>query len=117
LLVSAVPSTYSDKLYPSRSEWEDAVGASAVRLQWDPDHHPSGAKLERRAIQLGLRDETLRAFGRSELLEVIDLTEFVAGQRPQVAAAERGVLLTPVERMYRPADPALCARLGLAAVE
>ena len=28
-----------------------------VRLQWDPDHTPSGASEKRRAIQLGLRDE------------------------------------------------------------
>ena len=28
-----------------------------VRLQWDPDHAPSGASEKRRAIQLGLRAE------------------------------------------------------------
>ena len=28
-----------------------------VRLQWDPDHHPSGTQERRRAIQLGLRDQ------------------------------------------------------------
>ena len=28
-----------------------------VRLQWDPDHAPSGLPEKRRAIQLGLRDE------------------------------------------------------------
>ena len=28
-----------------------------VRLQWDPDHDPSGAPQKRRAIQLGLRAE------------------------------------------------------------
>ena len=27
-----------------------------IRLQWDPDHHPHGAKIDgRRAIQLGLK--------------------------------------------------------------
>lgn len=30
---------------------------SAVRLQWDPDHDPSGTCERRRAIQLGLRNE------------------------------------------------------------
>ena len=30
-----------------------------VRLQWDPDHGPSGEPLPRRAIQLGLRNEVL----------------------------------------------------------
>jgi hypothetical protein len=28
-----------------------------VRLQWDPDHHPNGSPLKRRAIQLGLRND------------------------------------------------------------
>jgi hypothetical protein len=30
---------------------------SSVRLQWDPDHDPTGAPEQRRAIQLGLRNE------------------------------------------------------------
>ena len=34
---------------------------SQVRLQWDPDHTPSGAPHKRRAIQLGLRDEVSEA--------------------------------------------------------
>ena len=32
---------------------------SQVRLQWDPDHDPHGASQQRRAIQLGLRDEVM----------------------------------------------------------
>src|SRR5882724_8185185 len=55
LLARAVPSSWDRDLYPTSDEWSRAVGRSDVRLQWDPDHHPKGAKLERRAIQLGLR--------------------------------------------------------------
>lgn len=32
---------------------------SLVRLQWDPDHTPSGTCEQRRAIQLGLRGEVI----------------------------------------------------------
>jgi hypothetical protein len=56
ILAGAVHSTFVPEVYGSRSEWEQALARSAVRLQWDPDHSPTGAKLERRAIQLGLRD-------------------------------------------------------------
>jgi len=72
LLAAAVPSSWDQDRYAEKEEWSLAVGRSDVRLQWDPDHHPSGAKLLRRAIQLGLRGEALEAFGRSELVEVID---------------------------------------------
>jgi hypothetical protein len=113
LLAEAVPSTWDRDLFATSAEWSGAVGRSSVRLQWDPDHHPSGAKLDRRAIQLGLRGSVLEAFGTRELLEVIDLSEFVTEQR---GALSRGVsaLLTPRERVYLPADPVIAVRLRLA---
>lgn len=60
---------------------------------------------------------TLRAFGTHELLEVIDLTAFVAEQRERLASGGVAALVTPRERVYRPADPAVAARLGLAEAE
>lgn len=114
ILARAVPSTWDRDLYATSEDWSRAVGRSDVRLQWDPDHHPSGAKLERRAIQLGLRGDVLKAFGTGELLEVIDLSEFVAEQRARLAAGGVASLLTPRERVYQPAGPAVAERLGLA---
>ena len=114
LLAQAVPSSWDRELYPTRDEWSRAIARSDVRLQWDPDHHPSGAKLERRAIQLGLRGEVLEAYGRRELLEVIDLTGFVAEQRSRLEAGGVEALLIPRERVYVPTDTAVAVRLGLA---
>jgi hypothetical protein len=113
LLAEAVPSTWDRQRFETEAEWSSAVKRSNVRLQWDPDHHPSGAKLERRAIQLGLRGDVLEAFGRRELLEVIDLTEFVAEQRATFEAAGVDGLQTPRERVYVPVDPEIGAKLRL----
>ncbi len=102
ILESAVPSTYDPELFSSHTAWKEAVEASDVRLQWDPDHSPSGTKLERKAIQLGLRGAILKAFASKEILEVIDLTDFVASQRPY---ASSGVALRmPVEHVYIPSS-------------
>jgi hypothetical protein len=114
LLAEAVPSSWDREQFATEEDWSRAVGRSSVRLQWDPDHHPSGAKLERRAIQLGLRGEVLEAFGRRELVEVIDLSAFVAEQRSALSSGGVSGLVTPRERVYRPADPAVAARLRLA---
>ena len=77
ILARAIPATYDPELFPERAVWKAAVEASDVRLQWDPDHTPSGTKLGRKAIQLGLRGDTLKAYASKELLEVVDLTDFV----------------------------------------
>jgi hypothetical protein len=113
LLAQAVPSSWDRDQFATEDEWSRAVGRSSVRLQWDPDHHPSGAKLERRAIQLGLRGEVLEAFGRRELVEVMDVSEFVAEQRERLSSAGVSAIVTPRERVYRPTDPAVAARLRL----
>lgn len=102
LLAQAVPSAWDRERFATEADWAAAVAGSAVRLQWDPDHHPSGAKQERRAIQLGLRGDVLHAFGTRELLEVIDLTDFVAEQREMLASRGTGALVTPAERVYTP---------------
>src|SRR5262249_11024752 len=113
LLAQAVPSSWDRDEFATREEWSSAVGRSSVRLQWGPDHDPSGAKLERRAIQLGLRGEALEALGRRELVEVLDLSGFVADQRERLFSGGTSALVTPRERVYLPADPVIAVRLRL----
>jgi hypothetical protein len=114
LLAQAVPSSWDRDQFATQEEWSTAVGRSSVRLQWDPDHDPSGARQERRAIQLGLRGDMLEAFGQRELVEIIDLSEFVAEQWKWLSSAGLSALLSPRERVYRPTDPTVGARLRLA---
>jgi hypothetical protein len=89
-------------MFKERADWKKSVEDSDVRLQWDPDHAPNGDALARRAIQLGLRGSILEAFAKRELLEVIDLTDFVESQRRLVGADS---LRTPVEHAYLPLGP------------
>jgi hypothetical protein len=100
ILAQAVPSSYHSAGFPTRAEWQTAVQRSEVRLQWDPDHGPGGAKLERRAIQLGLRDEVLRQYGREWLVEIEDISAFVREQRETNLFAPYSQLLTPTEDIY-----------------
>ncbi len=104
LLEAAVASTFNSSGYESKGAWQEAVKGSDVRRQWDPDHAPNGAKVQRRAVQLGLRGAALRALAHEELLEVIDMTAFVAQQRANVQQLSQ--LLTPTERVYTPGGSA-----------
>ncbi len=62
ILAQAVWSTFRPERYASTQEWSADVARSDVRLQWDPDHSPTGQSQVRRAIQLGLRSKALAAY-------------------------------------------------------
>ena len=85
ILARAVASSFDQSGSTTHEAWKADIESSEVRLQWDPDHDPHGNAVARRAIQLGLRGSVLEAFGKSELLEVIDMSAFVAEQRQHPA--------------------------------
>jgi hypothetical protein len=64
-----------------------------------------GEKCERRAIQLGLRGEALEAYGKREVVQIINMSVFVAEHRSNLHEWKTGKLMTPSERVYRPVDP------------
>lgn len=111
ILEQAVPSSHDPDRYSTRDAWQEAVKASDVRLQWDPDHAPGGAPEERRAIQLGLRGRTLERYAHEEVVEILDVSSFVAEQRAHRSYQE--CLLCPREAVYSPSSPEVRAQLRL----
>jgi hypothetical protein len=101
-------------VYRSRNESETAVKHSQVHLQWDTDHHPSGAKLERWAIQLDLRGQMLANYPRPWIIQIEDISEFVLQQR-QNLKSHYLELITPQEKVYPVFDSKIQAKLGLSA--
>jgi hypothetical protein len=113
ILKEAVHSTFVPDVYAGQDEWKRAVADSSVRLQWDPDHDPSGAKVERRAIQLGLRGDALARYAREWIVRVEDVSHFVAQQRPYARPADYDHLLIPREQVFLVGDHEVGARLGV----
>jgi hypothetical protein len=104
LLEKAVPSTFIADPYESHNDWKQAVDRSEVRVQWDPDHSPTGEKLERKAIQLGLRGSMLERYAMHPI-EIIDMRSLVAEQRQNAIPERYSNLRTPREDVYIPSEP------------
>jgi hypothetical protein len=109
----AVHSSYDADRYGSRDHWRERLQRSEVRLQWDPDHGLHGEPLERRAIQLGLAGETLRAFAEDDVVGIEDITPFVHAQRALVRAGAIDQVMVPREAPLAVDDAALRLHLGL----
>lgn len=113
ILAAAVHSSHDADAYPSHAAWKERVASSDVRLQWDPDHDPRGAKLARRAIQLGLRGPVLRDYATRYCLGIEDISGFVREQGELVRSGRLDHLELPSERVYPVEDPAVARHLGL----
>ena len=116
LLAQAIHSSYKAEIYQSEEAWKQAVAQSEVRLQWDPDHAPSGAKVERRAIQLGMRGSILAHYAREWIIEIEDISEFVREQYEHVRLNNYAKLATPREMVYPVKDEHVTARLEISTV-
>lgn len=110
ILAAAVPSSWDRDRYETREAWQVAVGSSDVRLQWDPDHGPSGQPVERRAVQLGLRGRVLAEYARPAIRRIEDITGFVHEQRARLGADGPDALVMPCEAVY-PCAPQAAAAL------
>ena len=113
ILRDAVHALFQPEVYGTEDAWNESLRKSPIRVQWDPDHHPNGASQQRRAIQLGLRNESLVKFASDWLLGIEDISEFVAAQRGHVEAKRYDLLVTPQEEVYPIADAALAKKLRL----
>ena len=102
ILKNAYPST--NILGVSHDDWKNKLAESNVRLQWDPDHKPDGSADERRAIQLGLRNEYLAPFSGDGIHSITDISDFVAEQRCIVESRQLDKLLLPSESVYEVTD-------------
>ncbi len=112
-LEHAVYSSYQANLYNSKEEWQNDVKHSNVRLQWDPDHDPYGHKQDRRAIQIGLRQNFIASYSKDDILKIEDISDFVSEQYNLVKENRLNELIIPEERPFIPNGVELQKRLQL----
>lgn len=114
VLSEAYPSACPSHL--QYDDWKKRIPETNVRLQWDPDHDPFGAPLNRKAIQLGLRNEFLLPFKGEAIIKVEDVTSFVIDQKQIFDSKGIDYLHTPMERIY-PVKSEAHKTLGMSAPE
>ncbi|CAG8559554.1 10120_t:CDS:2 [Racocetra fulgida] len=102
ILSNAVASSYgqSRNIFASEEEWNVALKTSDIRLQWDPDHDLIGGKLNRRAIQLGIRRKFLDQYSNEWIQSIEDITELVKEQHKLVVEEKFDQVMTPFEMVY-----------------
>ena len=113
-LKNAVYTSFNQVEGMTQEDWQNEVKTSNVRLQWDPDHDPYGVKLERRAIQIGLRNEFIKTFAKEDILLIEDISDFVANEYENVKNNTLEKLMIPAEKPLVFKDNELNKKLKIA---
>lgn len=113
ILENAAISSFNERYHSSYDAWKKDLEIKEARLQWDPDHDPYGNKLERRAIQLGLKGKLLENFGKRQICRIEDITGFVKEQKQHLDKNKLEKLIVPVERVWEINNAALKEKIEL----
>lgn len=113
IIREAVFSSFAPDVYANHAQWQDELNNKDVRLQWDPDHDPYGRKVERRAIQLGLKGKVLERFGKQSIKRIEDVTDFVRQQKKYVDSKQLEKVEVPIETIYEVADADVQWQIGI----
>lgn len=113
ILAKAAYSSFQEGYYESHEQWKKDLAQKDIRLQWDPDHDPFGEKQLRRAIQVGLKGSSLKAFGEEMIQRIENVTDFVKVQKQFVDKKDIERLLVPIETPYVTTSAVLNRRIGL----
>ena len=89
--------SFAQSNYTGMKKWKSKLNRSNVRIQWDPHHNPLGQKLERKAIQIGIKGELLKEFATNQIEFIEDITQFVKRQRLYLNKGEIGNIQIPIE--------------------
>ncbi|MBI3650794.1 MAG: DUF4291 domain-containing protein [Acidobacteria bacterium] len=111
ILRQSVETVYNPKLFASEAQWRTALAKSEVRHQWDPERAINGEKLERRAIQIGIKGDTVKHYVNQWILRLEDVTA-LAKQIALASKARRPLPSVPEETVYQ-VDAALQKSLGI----
>lgn len=100
ILSQAIPTSFDQNIFISEEEWRRTLDKSEVRYQWDPDRDLSLRRLERRALQLGIRGRIVKEYVDRWILGIEDVTELAHAIKVAVEKRQTEMPIVPEENLY-----------------
>lgn len=74
-LSQSIEAHWNQSLFESEESWSKALNGSDVIHQWDPERDLVGKRLDRQAIQIGIRGEVIQKYVSDYIIGVEDVSE------------------------------------------
>lgn len=105
--------TSPDSTSYTGAQWEKAFVETTVYCQWDPDRNINGNAINRAAIQIGLKGNTLKHFLDVSIFHIEDFTSQVRKWNEQRKNGKLNAKNLPVEKLYPIKDKVIRNRLNM----
>ena len=115
LLSESVSAKYESIQFPKKCKWDKLVRKNGVLTQWDPEYDLMDCRMNRMAIQIGLRGDALKFYASDLIVEINDLTDFVREQRNRIQSRRLDEVVVPLEQVVQ-VDSSLANWLGIESV-
>ena len=100
IVKNSVLSSFREVSDLSKEEWKNRLENSEVRCQWDPERDIYGNPIGRRAIQLGIKGETVKKYVNDWIVNITDITDKVIEMREKIENGSFLDNLLPNEKKY-----------------
>lgn len=100
ILSKGISTSFEPSLFKSEQEWRKSLRDSEVRYQWDPDRDLRLRRLDRRAIQLGIRGSVVREYVNTWIIGIEDMTELAHAIKTAIEMGTERIPQVPKERVY-----------------
>ena len=77
ILNQSIETHWNEALFPNQDNWQKRINKSDVIHQWDPERDIVGKRLNRQAIQIGIRGEVIRNYVSEFIIGVEDISDLV----------------------------------------
>lgn len=112
LLEKAVLTSPDSAIY-TNIQWRKAFDETTVYCQWDPDRNVNGNAINRAAIQIGLKGNTLKDFLNMGIYCIKDITPLVRKWNEQRKCGKLNSKDLPVEKIYPIKNKVIRNRLNM----
>ena len=100
IVKNSVFSSFREVSDLSKEEWKEKLENSEVRCQWDPERDIYGNPIRRRAIQLGIKGETVKKYINEWIVNITDITDKVVKMRNSIQNGTFSESVLPQEKKY-----------------
>ena len=111
ILNQSIETHWNEALFPQQKNWQSTINNSDVIHQWDPERDIVGRRLNRQAIQIGIRGEVIKKYVSHYIIGVEDISDLVHEIGKVKKSGSNKYPEMPIEKEYQVSDE-LFMKLG-----